>query len=119
MPGMLKQLQFLGRITNMVKALKRIIKGFYLLQKAADQGSSEAMIGLGILYDDGLGVKRNDAEAVKWYKKAAELGNADAITNLGIMYENGEGVKDYKKAADLYQTACDKGEKEAAITLQN
>lgn len=48
------------------------------------------MIGLGILYDDGLGVKRNDAEAVKWYKKAAELGNADAITNLGIMYENGK-----------------------------
>ena len=47
------------------------------------------MFALGTLYDDGLGVKRNDAEAIKWYKKAAELGNVDAMTNLGIMYENG------------------------------
>ncbi len=35
------------------------------------------------------------------------------------VWEWGSVKKDYKKAADLYQTACDKGEKEAAITLQN
>jgi TPR repeat protein len=42
----------------------------------AEHGDAEAQYNLGILYHDGQGVPRDDAEAVKWYRKAAEQGNA-------------------------------------------
>ncbi len=51
------------------------------------------------MYDDGIGVKRNDALAAKWYMDAAENGNVGAMTNVGVMFTDGEGVKqDYAKA---------------------
>jgi hypothetical protein len=44
------------------------------------------------MYDNGLGVIQDYAEAVYWYRKAAEQGDASAQTNLGFMYENGRGL---------------------------
>lgn len=37
---------------------------------------------LGALYENGKGVPRDKASAVKWYRKAAEQGNALAKGNL-------------------------------------
>ena len=39
-----------------------------------------------------MGVARDDAEAVSWYRKAAEQGSARAQLNLGVMYGQGRGV---------------------------
>jgi len=36
--------------------------------------------------------RKDDAEAVRWYRKAAEQGHAIAQHNLGVMYEEGQGV---------------------------
>jgi TPR repeat protein len=58
----------------------------------AEQGDANAQYNLGLRYDFGQGVPKNDALAVKWYRLAAEQGDADAQTNLGAMYANGEGV---------------------------
>ena len=44
------------------------------------------------MYDQGIGVPENDAEAVKWFRLAAEHGHINAQINLGVMYVNGEGV---------------------------
>src|SRR5436190_6957828 len=44
----------------------------------ADQGDTEAQIKLGDAYLRGLGVTRNDAEAVRWFSLAANKGNAKA-----------------------------------------
>ena len=52
------------------------------------------------MYDDGDGVPKNDAEALKWYRRAADQGDADAQFNLGLMYYNGEGVP--KNDAEAY-----------------
>jgi carboxyl-terminal processing protease len=38
---------------------------------AADEGKSDGMAGLGVLYGLGLGVPANDNEAMRWFKKAA------------------------------------------------
>ena len=62
---------------------------------AAKQGEAYAQYNLGVMYDVGMGVPENDAEAVKWYRKAADQGLAVAQTNLGLMYENGRGVPDH------------------------
>ena len=62
-----------------------------LIEKA-EAGDAEAQGRLGSKYRYGIGVVRNDKEAVKWFRKAAEQGYASAQFNLGAMYANGEGV---------------------------
>ncbi len=48
------------------------------------------------MYDKGLGVTQDYAQAAKWYRKAAEQGHAYAQFNLGYMYRFGQGVpQDY------------------------
>ena len=42
---------------------------------------------MGSMYDEGLGVPENDAEAVKWCRKAAEQGYAPAQYNLGPLLQ--------------------------------
>ncbi len=39
-----------------------------------------------------MGVAKDPAEAVKWYRQAAEQGDAEAQNNLGWCYNNGMGV---------------------------
>jgi TPR repeat protein len=62
---------------------------------------------LGVMYADGQGVGKDEAEAVRLYRKAADLGNTDAMNHLGDMYFYGRGVaKDEAKAVDLYRKAA-------------
>lgn len=44
-------------------------------RKAADKGSSAAMVELGVLYGTGSGVAKDDAQARKLFEKAAQAGN--------------------------------------------
>ena len=53
----------------------------------AEQGFANAQYNLGLMYDEGLGVTQDSAEAVKWFRKAAEQGNDHAQYNLGVMYQ--------------------------------
>ena len=61
--------------------------------QAAAQGNAAAQHNLGVMYENGEGVRQDDAEAVRWYRQAAEQGVAQAQFNLGVMYENGQGVR--------------------------
>lgn len=45
---------------------------------AAGQGSPEAQNNLGAMYEQGLGIARNDITAAYWYRLAAEQGNSPA-----------------------------------------
>ena len=79
-------------------------------RRLADQGDATAQFNLGIMYSEGRGVLKDDAEAVEWYRLAAEQGYADAQFNLGGMYANGEGVpKDDAEALRWYRLAADQG----------
>ena len=51
--------------------------------------SRRGAIQLGVCYDDGEGVAKDQAEAVKWYRKAAEQNDAAAQYNLGVCYAKG------------------------------
>lgn len=74
---------------------------------------------LGWMYERGKGVKRDEAEAFKWFQKSAEQGNAYGQANLGAMYENGRGVgQDKTEALKWYQKAADQGSEYAAAALQ-
>ena len=51
----------------------------------AEQGNVLAQLGLGVIYDEGRGVRQDDAEAARWFRRAAEQGQAHAQNNLGLM----------------------------------
>jgi Sel1 repeat len=51
-------------------------------QPLAEQGDAHAQFNLGLMYTDGQGVTKDDAQAVQWYRKAAKQGNEHAKNNL-------------------------------------
>ena len=87
---------------------KDYAKAFREWKEAADAGQAAAQFDLGLLYAQGLGVKRDLAEAEQWYRKAADQGNAEAEFALGQMYSRGWGVpRDAADAMHWLQMAND------------
>ena len=85
---------------------------------AAEQGHAEAMLGLGIIYDQGLTGAEDDVFAAYWYERAIANGCTDAAYNLGSLYRDGEGVEqDRAKAMELYGVAMDGGSAKACEQL--
>ena len=54
---------------------------------AAKEGHAYAQFNLGIMYDKGIGVPENDAEAVKWFRKAASDREEIGYKGRGIRLE--------------------------------
>lgn len=67
---------------------------------AAEAGDYIAQYQLAVKYANGDGLKKDSAEAVKWYRKAAEQGLVQAQYNLAYMLLSGEGVA--KDMAEAY-----------------
>nr|WP_315083132.1 tetratricopeptide repeat protein [uncultured Campylobacter sp.] len=76
-----------------------------------DEYSLEACLNLGLMYQDGFGVKPNYKKAFELYSIACDGGLTGACSNIGFMYEKGQGVqRDIVKGAAYYRRACDKGD---------
>jgi TPR repeat protein len=79
-------------------------------RKAAEQNLSVAQCNLGVCYANGMGVVKDEAEAVKWYRKAAERNYDHAQLCLGFCYEKGLGVtKNEAEAVKWYRKAAARG----------
>ena len=77
---------------------------------SARGGDAGAMVNLGGLYAEGLGVRRDFRAAFRWYAAAAALGDAGAMYNLGWLFSTGSGVvADYGEAARWYRKAAGLG----------
>lgn len=88
------------------------------VRQAAEQGDAEAQFKLGVWYDNGEGVLRDDAQAAVWYRKAAEQGLTQAQFNLGMMYAQGEGVaQDNTQALAWFHKAAEQGYADAQFSL--
>ena len=86
------------------------VSDFREILQAAEQGNAAAQFNLGVMYENGQGVRQDYVQAVQWYRKAAEQGDAQAQYNLGVMYDNGQGVRqNYKIAKEWFGKACDNG----------
>jgi len=69
-------------------------------------------------YDVGIGGKKNDTLAVRWYLRAAELGYAPAQRNLGGMYGAGRGVsRNDDTARYWFLAAANQGDAQAQYVL--
>ena len=75
-------------------------------RKAADKGSTSAMVELGVLYGTGAGVARDEAQARKLFERAAEAGNPRGVTNLAAL-GGGAASSDPARARELLGKAAE------------
>ncbi len=78
---------------------------------AAEEGHADSQFNVALMYEKGIGVDKDEKEAVIWYGKAAGQGNSAAQFNLGVLYENGRGTAvDFAKANEWYRKASVQGD---------
>src|SRR6266498_2404727 len=84
----------------------------------AGADDADSQCELGRRYDDGEGVAKDPAEAVKWFRKAAEQNYAEAQFDLALCYTKGEGVaKDQVEAVKWYRKAAEQNFAKAQYNL--
>ena len=78
-----------------LKALedKHFARAVQLLSPLAEKGEPEAQHRMAVMYQNGLGVHRNETAAALWMKLSAEQGYELAWHGMGFMYMEGEGVE--------------------------
>lgn len=82
------------------------------------RGSVEAAVHMGVIYENGKGVKKDYHKAKECYEIGVEDFDSLAIYKLGTFYQEGYGVEvDYTKARKLYIEAADLGESSAMVAL--
>ena len=76
-----------------------------------EKGDANCQFNLALMYEQGMGVPKNEKDAVLWYGKSAALGNSNAQYNLGVLYENGRGsAVDFAQANQWYRKASVQGD---------
>ncbi len=55
----------------------------------ANSDDADAQFNMALIYHKGLGVKRDEGKAVRWYHRAADNGNQQAQQYLSVAYGNG------------------------------
>jgi uncharacterized protein len=75
-------------------------------RKAADKGSTSAMVELGVLYGTGSGVARDEDQARKLFERAATAGNPRGVTNLAAL-SGGGASSDPARARELLAKAAE------------
>jgi TPR repeat protein len=76
-------------------------------RKAADKGSTSAMVELGVLYGTGAGVAKDEAQARRLFERAAEAGNPRGVTNLAALSGGGGAAADPARARELLAKAAE------------
>ncbi len=106
-----------------IKAFKPYLRGDYAsarhkFQRLAERGNVQAQYKLGLMYNNGEGVRQDFREAVMWFSRAAVQGYAPAQTSLGVKYEHGQGVKrSNREAVRWYRHGATQGHATAQYRL--
>lgn len=104
------------------------VRAAQLWRQAAQAGDVHAQTNLGLLYETGTGVTRDDLRALDWYRRAADAGFAHAQRQLGRYYDDAYCRTDAPAAAGItseqkalspvwYRKAAEQGDNEARYRL--
>ena len=97
---------------------KNFAQALSLLGPIAEKGNDQAQYRLAIMYQNGLGVVRNELLAMKWMIAAANQDLALAQHGLGFMYLEGDCVpKNGDKAVRWFTLAAEQGLAGSQTTL--
>lgn len=114
-----------------------LVKAFEEMRVNAEQGNAHAQFRVGRIYDENYlfflavdkdsdvdssisfrKIKKDSAEAMKWYHKAADQGHTEAQIQLGYGYSTGEGVElDYAVGMKWYRKAAEQGDAQGQYML--
>lgn len=77
-------------------------QAFKTLDQLARDANPLAQQALGVMYENGQGVRQDNAQALYWYRKAALQNNASAQYLLSLMIERGMGTEKNQNEALLW-----------------
>jgi len=84
-------------------------------RKAADKGSSAAMVELGVMYGTGAGVAKDQRKARELFERAAKTGNPRGVTNLAAI--DGGTASNPAEARAMLAKAAEANSAEAQFQL--
>ena len=96
-------------------ANQQIPEAISTYRKAADKGSTSAMVELGVHYATGSGVAKDEAQARTLFERAADGGNPRGMTNLATL--GGGAAPDPVKTRALMQKGAEANSSEAQYEL--
>ena len=83
-----------------------------------DADHMQAVFNLALMYQNGEGVKQDEAKAFELYERAHRAGHEGSTCNLGMMYMKGVGVRQNKeKGFELLQQAHTAGHADATFNV--
>jgi TPR repeat protein len=86
-------------------------------RKAADKGSTSAMVELGVLLATGAGVAKDETQARALFERAAAAGNPRGAVNLMALASSGGAAADPAKTRALLARAAETNSAEAQYQL--
>lgn len=104
----------LGRAYAAAQQLPEAVGAY---RKAADKGSTSAMVELGVMLANGAGVAKDEGEARTLFQRAAEAGNPRGATNLAAIGSDGGAPSDPAEARALLEKAAATNSAEAEFQL--
>lgn len=105
-------IEFLKRAAEMPPKIKKFNTTFENI------GVKESQHSLGLFYEEGVYVEKNEIIARSWYEKAVDNGEGFSANNLGLFWMYGlGGPTDLKKAEKLILFAHEKGDPRAKQNL--
>ncbi|MDF3073260.1 MAG: hypothetical protein K0S54_927 [Alphaproteobacteria bacterium] len=99
-----------GKAPELSDSDKACQRSLRQLMADAEKGNAQAAFRVGIIYEEGCGVRRSGQTAAAYYELAGKHGHVDGAVRLGGFYAQGDvlGV-DYKKARALLEGPAAKG----------
>lgn len=89
-----------------------------LLRRGAKESDPDALHRLGVMYDEGWGVKLDPKRAHELYEKAGEQDHTAVLFCLGYNYMEGSGVtKDLQQARRFYERTVEVGGTQSLVNL--
>jgi uncharacterized protein len=98
-------------------ANRQMAEAIGVYRKAADKGSTSAMVELGVLLGTGAGITKDEAQARKLFERAAAAGNPRGVANLAALSGGSGAPPDPVKTRDLLANAAEANSAEAQFQL--
>ena len=85
----------------------------------AEVGDGKFQYKLGLIYENGIGIRKNSKSAIYWYEKAASNGIRDANNRLACLYYCKHDEESFEKAFDLLKKHAEIGDASTQCLLAN
>lgn len=120
LPDLPAEKTYAGKIDEAYGAFQRglYLTAMNLALPKAQRGDPSSQTLVAELLNNGLGIKRNQSDAIFWYEQAAKAGDANAQFKFALMLMDGKLVKqDRKRADEMMEKAAAGGNPEAQFNI--